>query len=262
MRDSIVRGIRIETDWVKSPPVTMWRRPIGPGWSSFAVHGDFFYTQEQRGDDEIVACYRLSSGEPVWTHRDAARFWESNGGAGPRATPTLDRGRVYSFGATGILNALDAASGARLVAQRRGGQPDRGPGLGLHRLPLVVGDLVIVAAAGKLRRLRPSRRGRRAGRAGRRRGLQLAAAADDRRRPAGPASRPDAARPASAPADGARLWELTVPSSALAATIVQPALTATATSWSATAGQRHAPRRGAHGRRWRGASKSAGRRTG
>jgi outer membrane protein assembly factor BamB len=150
-RDSNIHGVRIETDWAKSPPVAIWRRPIGPGWSSFAVAGDLIFTQEQRGGDEIVAAYRLTTGEPVWRHRDAARFSESNGGPGPRGTPTLNAGRVYTLGATGIVNALDARTGA--VLWSRNAVKDTGatiPGWGITSSPLIVGETVVVAASGRL----------------------------------------------------------------------------------------------------------------
>jgi outer membrane protein assembly factor BamB len=152
-RDGIVHNARIETDWSKSPPMELWRRPIGPGWSSFAVDidDDVFYTQEQRGDDEIVASYRLSTGKPVWRHRDPVRFYESNGGAGPRGTPTILGDPVYSFGGTGLLNVLDAATGAVLWSRNVAAETGVAvPQWGFSSSPLVIGDLVVVAAEGKL----------------------------------------------------------------------------------------------------------------
>lgn len=148
-RDGIVRGVSIEVNWTASPPVELWRRPIGPGWSSFAVQGARLYTQEQRGEEEVVSCYSVTTGELIWNHTDPVRFWESNAGAGPRATPTLHEGRLYSLGATGLLNALDAQTGT--VLWSRNAASDTGgtlPHWGFSASPLVVEDVVLVDAGG------------------------------------------------------------------------------------------------------------------
>lgn len=151
LRDGIVRNIRIETDWTASPPTELWRRPIGPGWSSFAVRGDLLYTQEQRGEEEMVSCYRVSTGQPVWRHSDQVRFYESNGGAGPRGTPTLHGDRVYAVGATGILKVLDATTGKRVWTKNIADDTKRAVAYwGIASSPLVINDLVIVANAATL----------------------------------------------------------------------------------------------------------------
>lgn len=148
-RDGVVREDRLERDWAAHPPRVVWRRELGPSWSSFAVAGELAVTQEQRGEDECVVAYDLGTGEPVWLHSEPARYDESIGGIGPRATPTVDRGRVYALGATGLLVALDLESGELLW--KRDVPLDAGSGVnvwGAASSPLVLDELVVVTSGG------------------------------------------------------------------------------------------------------------------
>ena len=110
-RDSRIQGLTIDTDWPSGSPPEIWRRRVGPGWSSISVVGPLLFTQEQRGKSETVVCYRADTGIQVWEHTDQARFHETYSGAGPRATPTFADGRVYTVGAEGAVNCLEAATG-------------------------------------------------------------------------------------------------------------------------------------------------------
>jgi outer membrane protein assembly factor BamB len=85
----------------------------------------------------------------MWLHSDEARFDSSMGGSGPRATPSIADGIVYTVGGTGILNCLEGKNGQRLwsvnILEDSGGHPIHH---GVCGSPLIVDDWVIVAPTG------------------------------------------------------------------------------------------------------------------
>lgn len=146
------------TDWTQNPPELLWRRPVGGGWSSFVVDGTRAYTQHQAGDDEQVLCLDLATGRELWHHADpgvrlllerAENQGARMGGDGPRATPTLHEGRLYTMGSTGIIHCLDAGSGAEIWSRRLirdlKAQPHK---WGMANSPLVLAEEGLVVFTG------------------------------------------------------------------------------------------------------------------
>ena len=109
-RDATVNDCRLDADWDTNPPKLKWKQSIGQGWSGFAAVNGYAVTQEQRGDDECVTCYDIETGELLWIHKRTTRHEDtmSMGKVGPRATPTIDDGKIYVQGATGFVTCLDS----------------------------------------------------------------------------------------------------------------------------------------------------------
>src|SRR5436190_4650895 len=149
-RSDSCHGPMIATNWSEHRPRQLWKVPVGPGWSSFAVAGNLLFTQEQRGPRETVVCYDAATGREIWNHQYEARLEDPMGGPGPRATPTLANGGLFVTGATGMILRLNLATGDMVwqkdlkeVARREA------PMWGFAGSPLVIGSNAIVWAGGK-----------------------------------------------------------------------------------------------------------------
>jgi len=149
-RSGSCHGPMIATNWSEHRPKQLWKVPVGPGWSSFAVAGNLLFTQEQRGPMETVVCYDAATGREIWNHQYEARLEDPMGGPGPRATPTLANGGLFVTGATGMFLRLNLATGdvvwqkdLKEVARREA------PMWGFAGSPLVIGSNAIVWAGGK-----------------------------------------------------------------------------------------------------------------
>lgn len=119
-RDGMFEKPSFGIDWGSNPPEPVWRRAIGKGWSGFTVSENLAITQQQIGDDEHVSAFDLTTGADRWTHATpqtrlllerAENGGAAMGGDGPRSTPILHAGRVYTMGATGVIHCLDLATG-------------------------------------------------------------------------------------------------------------------------------------------------------
>jgi outer membrane protein assembly factor BamB len=92
----------------------LWKKEIGQGFSSPVVKDGKLILFHRLGGQETVECLEARTGKRLWAVQYATSYRDDFGfDEGPRGTPTIDDGRVYTFGAEGVLHAIDFATGAK-----------------------------------------------------------------------------------------------------------------------------------------------------
>lgn len=151
-RDGIVRGFSTPATWPDRPK-QLWAVNAGIGHSSPVVAGDRVFLFSRIADRETVTAYDLASGKQVWRQVYDAPY-EMNPaarshGKGPKSTPIVQDGRLFTLGISGILSAYDAASGN--VLWRHDFAKDfrtTSPDFGAAMSPIVDGSNVIAHVGG------------------------------------------------------------------------------------------------------------------
>ena len=104
---------QVPEKWPEEGPPVVWQAPIGPGYSGISVANGRVYTMDRLKDSQVerIVCFDEKDGKLQWEHRYAADYKGLDYDKGPRCTPTVHEGRVYTLGAVGHVLCLDAASG-------------------------------------------------------------------------------------------------------------------------------------------------------
>lgn len=149
-------GVWRETGILETIPASglevRWRAKIGQGYSGPVVARGRVIVTDHVFEPELerVLCFDEATGRPLWVHAYPCDYKNMEYGNGPRASPTVHDGKIYTLGTQGHLFCLDAAKGAVLwkkeLAKDFNGTLPR---YGASAAPLVVGDLLIVCAGGQ-----------------------------------------------------------------------------------------------------------------
>ncbi len=84
---------------------------LGEGYSSVSLVGNLIYTMGNIGDSEQILAFDRTTGKQVWTTRSGKAYLDGTGN-GPRGTPTIIDGRIYTLGGNGDLVCCDAMTGS------------------------------------------------------------------------------------------------------------------------------------------------------
>src|SRR5437667_2255150 len=107
-RNGVYAGADLAEAWPEEGPPIRWRKKVGQGFSGPIVSADKLVLFHRLDEKEVVECLEASSGKTVWRYDYPAGYRDDFGfDEGPRATPTMVEGKLFTFGAEGVLHCLD-----------------------------------------------------------------------------------------------------------------------------------------------------------
>src|SRR5687768_15523318 len=148
-RDGVASAFTVPTIW-PAQLTKKWQATVGAGHASPVVAGNRVVVHTRQGNREIVAAYDFDAGKQLWQQGVEAPYTmnpaATGHGPGPKSTPAIADGRVFTFGISGIFSAHDLATGKLLW---RKNTPPALPEFGTAMSPLVDGAVVIAFLGGK-----------------------------------------------------------------------------------------------------------------
>jgi outer membrane protein assembly factor BamB len=150
-RDGVSPETGLAIQWPEKGPPVVWEKEVGPGYSGPVVAGRWLVLFHRVGDSEVVECLDAATGKGRWRSASPTGYSDDYGkGDGPRSTPLVAGGRVYTLGAEGRLRCLDLDTG-KSVWERALLDDYQVPRnfFGVGTSPLLKGRLLLVNVGGK-----------------------------------------------------------------------------------------------------------------
>jgi outer membrane protein assembly factor BamB len=111
-RNGSYTGPAISESWPKDGPRTLWTYPVGEGFAGPVVSEGKVIIFHRKDDKEIIDCLTATNGKPVWSFSYPTAYRDDFGfEAGPRATPAIADGFIYTMGAEGTVHCVQLGSG-------------------------------------------------------------------------------------------------------------------------------------------------------
>ena len=149
-RDGSAAGL-VATNFPKEGPVQLWSASVGAGFAGPVVSSNAVFLFHRKSQKEIVTAFARENGKQIWENGYPATYTDDFGfDEGPRATPVLAGGKLFTYGADGVITAWQSSDGKMLWqvdAKQKFGS--RKGFFGRAPSPLVIREKLVVAVGGE-----------------------------------------------------------------------------------------------------------------